>query len=115
MAEEPRLPPLPATTLPLPATARGMDARMALRLHLLRIAADISPRLTGGVRADEVVERARVLELYVAGSPPGSEAQAPSGLADPGTGAPETAPDAGPADLRHDGAEIGGERQQPSA
>lgn len=84
---EPKLPPLPATTLPLLAPARGMDARMAMRLHVLRIAADISPRLTGGVRAEEVVERARVLELYVAGPSPGS-ADA-SGPTDPERGAPE--------------------------
>ena len=86
---EPKLPPLPATALPLLVNARGTPTSAAIRLHLLRIAADISPRLTGGVRAEEVVERARVLELYVAGPSPGSEAQAPSGLMDPERGAPE--------------------------
>lgn len=91
-----------------------LPPQMEMRLRLLRIAADLAPRLTGGAKAEDVVARARVLELYVAGSPPGSEAQAPSGPAEPGTGAPVTAPDAGPADLRHDGPEIGGERQQPS-
>jgi len=65
----------------------GMPPEQAVRLALLRIAADISPRLTGGARAEEVVERARVLELYVAGPSPGS-ADA-SGPADPERGAPE--------------------------
>lgn len=92
-----------------------LPAQTEMRLRLLRIAVDLAPRITGGVRAQDVVERARVLELYVAGPSPGSEAPASSGPADPGTGAPETAPDAGPADLRHEGTEIGGERQQPSA
>lgn len=90
----------------------GMSPEQAVRLAVLRIAADLAPRITGGVRAEDVIERARKLELYVAGPSPGS-AQA-SGPADPGTGAPGTAPDAGPADLRHDGPDIGGERQQPS-
>lgn len=69
----------------------------AMRLQLLRIAADISPRLTGGVRAYDVVERAREMELYVCGPEAGSGAQ-PS--ADPGaeTGAPPPlAADAPPA------------------
>jgi len=103
MSDEPKLPPLCATTLPLLANGQGISDTTAMRLHLLRIAADMAPRLTGGVRADEVVERARVLELYVTGPSPGSEAKAPSEPPEPATGPPETGPDAGPADLRSDG------------
>jgi len=65
----------------------GLPAAQALRLAVLRIAADLVPRLTGGAKAQDVVERARILELYVAGPPPGS-AEA-SGPADPERGAPE--------------------------
>ncbi len=89
-----------------------LPPKVEMRLRLLRIAADISPRLTGGVRGEDVVERARVLELYVAGPAPGSAAA--SGQPGLGTGAPGTAPDAGPADLRPEGPEIDGERRKPS-
>lgn len=83
----------------------------AMRLALLRIAADTAPRLTGGQRIDDVVERARVLELYVTSAPPGSVSeQGTSEPAAPETAPPERGQDAGPADLRTDRAEIGGER-----
>lgn len=81
-----------------------------MRLHLLRLAIDTLPRISNGSRTEDVVARARALELYVLGPPSGSEGQPSSDPADRGTGAPGTAPDAGPADLRHDGPEIGGER-----
>ena len=84
----------------------GLSQSQALRLALLRIAADISPRLTGGVRAQDVVERARALELYVAGPSSGS-AQA-SEPAAPETGSPVKEPDAGPADLPTDGPKSAG-------
>lgn len=88
----------------------GIPPAELLRLHLLRIATDTAPRLTGGVRPEDVLERARAFELYVAGPPPGSAAA--SGPAVPGTGAPVTAPDAGPADLRRgDGPKSAGSAQ----
>lgn len=65
----------------------GMSPEQAVRLSCLRLAADIAPRLTGGVRAHEVIERARAFELYVAGPPPGNAIA--SGPADPERGAPE--------------------------
>lgn len=78
--------PIPAPPAIQPATPPGELDRMVaegraaaalrnqrkLRVQLLRIAAEIAPRLTGGVRAEDVVERARIMELYVSGSPPGS-------------------------------------------
>lgn len=67
-----------------------------LRLHLLRLAIDTLPRIGNGTKPDDVVARARELELYVLGPPSGS-AQA-SDPAERGTGAPGTAPDAGPAE-----------------
>ena len=95
MMKEPRLPPLPATTLPLLADTRTMGPLGAMRLHLLRIAADTAPRLTGGVKVEEVVARARAMELYVLGLPPGSEgAEIGAASGEDGTerGAPEPAP-----------------------
>jgi hypothetical protein len=105
---EPKLPPLRATTLPLLADARGISGTEAMRLHLLRIAADTAPRLTGGTRIEDVVERARVLELYVTSPPLGSAAGVQH--SEPETALPERGTDAGPADLRTARAEIGGER-----
>ena len=84
---------------------------VALRVQLLRLAIDTLPRIGNGTKPEDVVARAQALELYVLGPPSGSEGQPSSDPADRGTGAPGTAPDAGPADLRHDGPEIGGERQ----
>lgn len=87
-----------------------LDPIALLRLRLLRIAADTAPRLTGGTKVDDVVERARVLELYVTSAPPGSVPEGASGTAAPETGPPERGTDAGPADLPTERAEIGGER-----
>lgn len=70
----------------------------ALRLQLLRLAIDTLPRISNGSRTEDVVARARALELYVLGPPSGSEAKASSDPAERGTGAPETASDAGPAE-----------------
>lgn len=60
-----------------------------IRLRLLRIAADLAPRISMGTKAEDVVARARVLELYVASPSPGSTQV--SGPADPERGAPEPA------------------------
>ncbi|MFN0183043.1 MAG: hypothetical protein ACKVQR_04405 [Aquabacterium sp.] len=68
------------------------------RLRLIRLAIDTLPRIGNGTKPEDVVARARALELYVLGPPSGSEAQASSDPADRGTGAPGTAPDAGPAE-----------------
>jgi hypothetical protein len=76
----------------------AIPAGQLLRLHLLRLATDTSPRLSHGVKPEDVLERARAFELYVSGPPPGS-AQA-SGSVGPGTDTPGTVSDAGPADLR---------------
>jgi hypothetical protein len=69
------------------------DPILLMRLRLLRIAADISPRVTGGVRAQDVIERARAFEVYVAGPPLGSAPALSqgdaSGPADTERGAPE--------------------------
>jgi len=104
------------------AALYGLSPQQALRLALLRIATDMAPRVTGGVKAEDVVERARMLELYVAGPPPGNAAA--SGSAEPERGVPaptatpeappataagteageqdgQKTPDAGPADPRH--------------
>lgn len=71
----------------LPPTIRPA---VAVRLALLRIAAELAPRVTGGVRADDVVERARVMELYVLGPAAGSGEQ-PSAEPDAERGAPPPA------------------------
>lgn len=43
------------------------------RLHALRIAADLAPRLNGGSDPDKVVAHAALFELYLAGPSSGSE------------------------------------------
>ena len=68
-----------------------LSPEQAMRLALLRIAAELAPRLSMGARAEDVVARARVLEVYVASPSPGS-ADA-SGPADPERGVPEPAAD----------------------
>lgn len=93
----------------------GLGTAQALRLALLRIAADISPRPTGGAKAEDVVERARVLELYVAGPSSGSVVQAASEPPAPETGPPVKGPDAGPADLPTDGPKSAGSAAQASS
>jgi hypothetical protein len=92
-----------------------MPPVQAMRLAVLRIAADLAPRVTGGVRAEDVLERARLLELYVAGPSPGSVAQAPSGPAAPETAPPVKGADAGPDDRRPDGAKSAGSAAQATS
>jgi hypothetical protein len=63
--------PVEAQPLPEPllgaSRSQGLTAGAALRLHLLRIAAETAPRLTGGVRVEDVVARAKEMERYVLG------------------------------------------------
>jgi hypothetical protein len=75
--------------------ATGLDSlpqHQALRLELLRIAADIAPKPSGGAKAEDVVAKAETLELYVMGPPKQPAAQAAVAGAEPERGAPE--PDA---------------------